>query len=124
MGKRLVVQLKKGEFSLRPGDPITIANTSIHRMFSRDTEPKSFAVGSISVSKPKKQVYKKVFVCSSRLRTFSLRDVTLQILTSARQLWPLSRECSLACRPIGTRDIPFTMVLSEDPGHSHQLPSV
>ena len=45
----------------------------------------------------------------------------LQILTYARYSWPLSSEGSLACCDTG---LPFIMVISEDPWHSHLLPSV
>lgn len=55
MGNRLVVFLKKGEFSLRPGEQITISNTSIHKLFSEEREP-SFASGSVVVSSPRDKV--------------------------------------------------------------------
>ena len=69
-------------------------------------------------------------VCSSHSRVFhSYGDVTisgegLQILTYARHLWPLSSENSLAFHTYYDTVHPFIMVISEDPWHSHQLPSV
>ena len=38
--------------------------------------------------------------------------------------WPLSREGSLACQTYCDTGHPFMMVISEDPWHSHLLPSV
>ena len=72
-----------------------------------------------------------LFVClSSHSRIFhSYGDVTiagegLQILTYARHTWPLSSEDSLTCHTYCDTGLPFIMVMSEDPWHSHQLPSV
>ena len=48
----------------------------------------------------------------------------LQILTYAVHSWPLSSEGSLACHIYCGTGHPFTMVFSEDPWHSHVLPSV
>ena len=76
------------------------------------------------------------FVClfvwglSSHSRIFhSHGDVTiagegLQILTYARHSWPLSSEGSLTCHTYCDTGLPFKMVISEDPWHSHLLPSV
>ena len=48
----------------------------------------------------------------------------LQILTYPRHLRPLSRKGSLACHTNCDTRHPFIMVISEDPWHSHLLPSV
>ena len=48
----------------------------------------------------------------------------LQILTYARHSWPLSSEGSLTCHTYCDTGLPFIMVISEDPWHSHLLPSV
>ena len=48
----------------------------------------------------------------------------LQILTYARHSWPLSSESSLACHTYCDTGHLFTMDISEDPWHSHLLPSV
>ena len=67
---------------------------------------------------------------SSHSRIFHLHgDVIitgedLQILTYARHSWPLSSEGSLACHIYCDTGHPFKMVISEDPWHSHLLPSV
>ena len=47
-----------------------------------------------------------------------------QILTFARHAWPLSFEGSLACHTYFDTGHPFIMNTSEDPLHSHLLPSV
>ena len=67
---------------------------------------------------------------SSHSRIFhSYGDVTntgerLQILTYSRHSWSLSSEDSKACHTYcGTGHL-FKMVISEDPWHSHLLPSV
>ena len=69
------------------------------------------------------------FVClelSSHSRIFhSFRDVTiagewLQILTYARNSWPLTSEGSLTCHTYCDMGLP----ISEDPLHTHLLPSV
>ena len=74
-----------------------------------------------------------LFVCMgliSHPRIYhSYGDVTitgegLQILTYARHSWPLSGEGSLACHTYCATGHPFVMVISEDPWHSHLLPSV
>ena len=59
----------------------------------------------------------------------SCEDVTiagegLQLLTYARHSWPLSSEGSLACHTYCDTGHPFIIVISEDPRHSHLLPSV
>ena len=59
----------------------------------------------------------------------SYGDVTiagegLQILTYARHSWPLSSKGSLTCHTYCDTGLPFIMVISEDPWHSHLLPSV
>ena len=73
-----------------------------------------------------------LFVCglSSHSRIFhSYGDVTiadegLQILTCARHSRPWSSEGSLTCHTYGDTGLPFIMVISEDPWHSHLLASV
>ena len=45
----------------------------------------------------------------------------LQILTYAWNLWPLSSEGSLACHTYC--DTGHPLIISEDPSHSHLLPS-
>ena len=47
----------------------------------------------------------------------------LQILTYAQHLWPFSSEVSLTCYTHCDTGLPFIMVISEDPWHSHLLPS-
>ena len=59
----------------------------------------------------------------------SFGDVTiageeLQILIYARHVWPLSSDGSLACHTFCDTGHPFIMVMSENPWHSHLLPSV
>ena len=71
-----------------------------------------------------------ILLFSSHSRIFhSYGDVTiagerLQILTCARHSWPLSSECSFACHSYCDTEHPSIMVISEDPWHSHLLPSV
>ena len=48
----------------------------------------------------------------------------LQILTYTRHLWALSIEDSLACHTYCDTGHLFIMVISEDPWHSHLMPSV
>ena len=48
----------------------------------------------------------------------------LQILTYARHSWPLNSEGSLTCHSYCDTGLPFIMVISEDPWHSHLLQSV
>ena len=48
----------------------------------------------------------------------------LQILTYALHLWHLSSEGSLVCHTYCDSGHPFIMVFSEDPSHSHLMPSV
>ena len=48
----------------------------------------------------------------------------LQILTYARALWLLSSEGSLTCHTHCNSGLPFKMVTSEDPLHSHLVSSV
>ena len=60
---------------------------------------------------------------------FSYGDVAiagegLHILTCVRHSWPLSSEGSLAFHAYCDTGHPFKMVISEDPWHSHLLPSV
>ena len=78
-------------------------------------------------------VWKKLFVClilwslSSHSRIFhSYVDITiagegLQILTYARLSWSLSSEGSLTCHTYCDTGLPFIMVISEDPWHSHRI---
>ena len=48
----------------------------------------------------------------------------LHFFTYARHSWPLSSEGSLTCHTYCDTGLPFIMVISEDPWHSHLLPSV
>ena len=48
----------------------------------------------------------------------------LQIMTYARQSWPLSSEDSLTCHIYCDMGLPFIMVISKDPWHSHLMLSV
>ena len=48
----------------------------------------------------------------------------LQILTNARHSWPLSSEGYSACHTFCDTGHPFSMVIFEDPWHSHLLLSV
>ena len=45
-------------------------------------------------------------------------------LTYARKSWPLSSESYLTCHTYCDTGLPFIIVISEDPWHSHLLPSV
>ena len=71
-----------------------------------------------------------VWSLSTHSRNFHLYgDVTiagegLQILTHARHSWQLIIEGSLTCHTYCDTGLPFIMVISEDPWHSHLLPSV
>ena len=71
-----------------------------------------------------------VWSLSSHSRVFhSYGDVSiagegLQILTYARHSWPMSSERSLTYHTYCDTDQPFIIVISEDPWHSHLLPSV
>ena len=75
-----------------------------------------------------------LFVCvcgfSSHSKIFhSYGDVTiageeLQILTYARHSWSLSSESYLTWHTHCDAGLPFIMIISEDPWHSHLLPSV
>ena len=66
---------------------------------------------------------------TSHSRIFhSYGDVTitsegLQILTDSRHFWQLSSEASLSSHAYCDTGHPFIMVFSEDPWHSHLLPS-
>ena len=58
----------------------------------------------------------------------SYGDVTiagegLQISTYAKHSWPLSSEYSITCHTNCDTGLPFMMVISEDPRHSHLKPS-
>ena len=69
-----------------------------------------------------------IFLSHSRI-FHSYGDVTnagewLQILIYARHSWSLSSEGSLACHTYCDTGHSFIMVISEDPWHSHLLPSV
>ena len=71
-----------------------------------------------------------VWSFSSHSRMFhSYGDITitgkrLQILTYTPPSWPMSSERSLACLTYCDKGHSFIMVISEDPWHSHLLPSV
>ena len=74
-----------------------------------------------------------LFVCLGfivQLENFSLKwrrhhcRWRLQILTYAQHSWPVSSEGSLTCHTYCDTGLPFIMVISEDPWHSHLLPSV
>ena len=54
----------------------------------------------------------------------TIADEGLQILTYAWHSWPLSSEGYLTCHIYCDTGQPFIMVISEDPWHSHLLPSV
>ena len=54
----------------------------------------------------------------------TITDEGLQILTYTRHSWPMSSEGSWACSTYCDTGRPFKMVISEDPSHSHLLPSV
>ena len=63
------------------------------------------------------------FVVRKNFHSFgdiTITVVGLKILTFTRHLWPLSSECSLTCHT----GQPVIKVISEDPWHSHILPSV
>ena len=51
-------------------------------------------------------------------------DKGQQILSHARNSWPLSREGSLTCHTYCDTGQPFIMVIDEDPWHSHLVLSV
>ena len=55
---------------------------------------------------------------------FNIAGERLHILTYARHLLPLSSEGSLARHTYCDTGYPFIMVISEDPWHSHLMPSV
>ena len=63
-----------------------------------------------------------LFVCllmwslsSHSYEDVTIADVGLQILTYARQSWPLSSEGSLTCQTYCDTGLPFIMVITEDP---------
>ena len=63
-----------------------------------------------------------LFVCflsHSRIFYLTITVKGLQILTNARNSWPLSSEGSLACHTYCDTGYPCIMVISEDPRHSH-----
>ena len=63
----------------------------------------------------------------THMETYDMETINgeeLQTLTYAWHSWPLSSECSLACRNYCDTGHPSMMVFSEDPWHSHLLPSV
>ena len=71
-----------------------------------------------------------VWGLSSNLRIFhtygavTITGEGLQILTYARQWWPLSSEGSLVCHTYSYTGHLFIMVISEDPWYSHLLPCI
>ena len=75
-------------------------------------------------------LWQRTVVFTSHLRIFHLYgDVNtsgeeLHILTHARHSWPLSSEGSFACHTYCDTGLRFIMVISEDPWHSHLLPSL
>ena len=48
-------------------------------------------------------------------------EVLQTLMTFARHSWPLSSDGSLACHTYCDTGHPFTMLISEDPSHSHLL---
>ena len=64
------------------------------------------------------------FENSSHMETSPMTGEGLHVLANARHLWPLSSEGSLAYHTFCDTGHPFIMVISEDPRHSHLLPSV
>ena len=73
-----------------------------------------------------KNTYIFLFVCLFGVYrpTWRIAGEGLQILTYTRHSWPLSILGSLACHAYCDTGHPFIMVISEDPWHSHLLPSV
>ena len=57
-------------------------------------------------------------------RVETINGEELQLLTYACHSWPLSSEGSLACHTCCATGLSLIMVISEDPWHSHLLPSV
>ena len=62
--------------------------------------------------------------CSIIYGNVTITGEGLQILTYIRHLLPLSSEDSLECHTCCDTAYPLIMVISEDPWHSHLLPSV
>ena len=62
--------------------------------------------------------------CKNCLFLWSLSSHSRIWPMHARHLWPLSSEGSLTCHTCCDTGLPFIMVISEDPRHSHLLPSV
>ena len=63
----------------------------------------------------------------THMKTYDMETINgeeLQLLTYAWHSWPLSSEGSLACHTCCATDLPFIVVISEGPWHSHLLPSV
>ena len=60
----------------------------------------------------------------SKITNITITSKELQIFAYARHSWPLNSEHSLACHTYCDTGHPFIMVISEDPWHSHLLPSV
>ena len=100
-----------------------------HGLDYSKTQPSAFKANAVT-DDPGLFVSLLVWGFTSDSRIFhSYGDVTiagqgLQVLTSARHSWPLSREGSLTCHNCCDTGLPFIMVISEDPWHSHMLPSV
>ena len=65
--------------------------------------------------------YGDVTIASKGLRLCRVSDAQV---TYARHSWPLSSGGSLTCQTHCDTDLPFIMVISENPWHSHLLPSV
>ena len=63
--------------------------------------------------------------CIKKTQLQQLTRLTLElILACARHVWQLSSEGSLACHTYCGKGHPFIMVISDDPWHSHLMPSI
>ena len=60
----------------------------------------------------------------SRIVHVTFAGEGLQILTYARHSRPLCSKCSSTCHTYCDTGLPFIMVISENPWHSHLLPKV
>ena len=69
-------------------------------------------------------VYRLTREFFTHMETSPLPMKGCKILTYARHSWLLSSEGSLACHTHCDTGLPFIMVISEDPWHSHLLPNV
>ena len=71
-------------------------------------------------------VYRLTREFFTHLETSPLPMKGCKFLTNARHSWPLSNKGnrSVTCHTYCDTDLPFIMVISEDPWHSHLLPRV